>query len=119
MPLPAKERDQVFSIRALRQCRTEASLCCRLSFVHEPANIPGFHWIQRYDDSFDVTAFGAVERAKLESCRPRRNVRWNHARSAFRAAESLNSEQWDCRWVFGHRIPPSRSERKPLRCRRR
>jgi hypothetical protein len=78
----------------------------RLWFVREPADSSGFHWIQRDDDFFDVTAFGAVERAKLESRRPRRDARKHHSRSAFRAAESLNSQQWDCGWVIGHGIPP-------------
>ena len=78
----------------------------RLWFVREPADSSGFHWIQRDDDFLDVTAFGAVERAKLESRRPRRDARKHHSRSAFRAAESLNSEQWDCGWVIGHGIPP-------------
>jgi len=51
---------------------------------------------------FDVIAFGAVERAKFESGRPRQDVRKRHARSASRAVELLNCEQWDCSWVFGH-----------------
>jgi hypothetical protein len=55
---------------------------------------------------FDVIAFGAVEPAKFESCRPRRDARKDHARSAFRAAEPLNCEQRDCDWVIGHCIPP-------------
>jgi hypothetical protein len=33
-------------------------------------------------------------------------MRKHHARSAFRAAESLNCEQRDCGWVIGHCIPP-------------
>jgi hypothetical protein len=45
---------------------------------------------------FDVIAFGAVERVKFKSCRPRRDARKHHARSAFRAAELLlNCEQLD------------------------
>jgi hypothetical protein len=55
---------------------------------------------------FDVIAFGAVERAKFKSCRPRRDARKLHARSTFRAAKLLNCEQWDCGWVIGHCIPP-------------
>jgi hypothetical protein len=78
-----------------------------MQFANEPANSLGFHWIGRYDDSFDVTAFGAVERAKFVSSRPRRDARKHHARLAFRAAESLNCEQRDCGWVIGHCIPPS------------
>ena len=53
-----------------------------------------------------MIAFGAVEPAKFESCRPRRDARKDHARSAFRAAESRNCEQRDCGWVIGHCIPP-------------
>ena len=82
-------------------------LCWRMQLANEPANSLGFHWIGRYDDSFDVTAFGAVERAKFVSGRPRRDARKHHARLAFRAAESLNCEQRDCGWVKGHFIPPS------------
>ena len=52
-----------------------------------------------------MVAFGAVERAKFESRRPRRDVGKPHANLAFWAAESLNCEQWDC-WVIGHCIPP-------------
>jgi hypothetical protein len=55
---------------------------------------------------FDVIAFGAVERAKFESCRPRRDVSQPHANLALWAAESLNCEQRDCGWVVGHCIPP-------------
>jgi hypothetical protein len=53
-----------------------------------------------------MIAFGAVERAKFESCRPRRDAGKPHASLAFGAAESLNCEQWDCGWVIGHCIPP-------------
>src|ERR1700686_4643131 len=35
-------------------------LCWWLQFASEPASNPGFHWIGRYDDFFDVTAFGAT-----------------------------------------------------------
>ena len=51
---------------------------------------------------FDLIAIGAVERAKFKSCRPRRDARKLHARSAFWAAELLNGEQWDCGWVICH-----------------
>jgi hypothetical protein len=53
-----------------------------------------------------MIAFGAVERAKFESFRPRRDAGKSHANLAFWAAESLNCEQWDCGWVIGHCIPP-------------
>jgi hypothetical protein len=62
-----------------------ADLCRRLQFTDEPANISGFHRIRRYDDFFDMIAFGAIEGAKFESGRPRRDARKCHARSAFRA----------------------------------
>src|SRR5450432_2489510 len=66
-------------------------------------------------DFIDVIAFGAFERAKFKSRRPRRDPRKPHARSALRAAELLNCEQWDCGWVIGHGIPPwIRRERKTL-----
>jgi hypothetical protein len=55
---------------------------------------------------FGVIAFGAVERAKFKSCRPRRGARKLHARTAFWAAELLNCKQWDCGWVICHCIPP-------------
>ena len=87
----------------------------RLQFAGEPADGPGFHRIRRYCDLFEVIAFGAFERAKFKSCGPRRDPRKPHARSAFRAAELLNCEQWDCGWVIGHCIPPwIRRERKTL-----
>jgi hypothetical protein len=64
---------------------------------------------------FDVTAFGAIEPAKFKSCGSRCDTRKPHARSAFRAAESLDREQWDCGWVIGHCIPPwVRRERNTL-----
>jgi hypothetical protein len=53
-----------------------------------------------------VIAFGAVERAKFKSPRPRPDMPKRHARSAFRAAEVLNCKQRDCGWVIGHCIPP-------------
>ena len=62
-----------------------ADLCRRLQFTDEPANISGFHRIRRYDDFFDMIAFGAIEGAKFESSRPQRDARKCHARSAFRA----------------------------------
>jgi hypothetical protein len=34
----------------------------RPQFADQPANISRLHWIRRYDDFFDVIAFGAVER---------------------------------------------------------
>jgi hypothetical protein len=37
-----------------------ADLCRRLQFTDEPANISGFHRIRRYDDFFDMIAFGAM-----------------------------------------------------------
>jgi hypothetical protein len=37
----------------------------------------------------------AVEPAKFKSCGSLRDAREHQARSAFRAAESLNCEQWD------------------------
>jgi hypothetical protein len=52
-----------------------------------------------------MIAFGAVERAKFESDRPRQDARKRHAGSALRAVEVLNCEQWDCGWVIGHCIP--------------
>jgi hypothetical protein len=55
---------------------------------------------------FDVIAFSAVERAKFKSCWSRRDVRKHHACLAFRAAESLNREQWDYGGIIGHCIPP-------------
>ena len=77
----------------------------RLQFAGEPANSPGFHRIRRDGDLFEVIAFGAFERAKFKSRGPRRDPREPHARSAFRAVELLNREQWDCGWVIGHCIP--------------
>jgi hypothetical protein len=78
----------------------------RSQFANEPANISRLHWIRRYSDFFDMIAFGAIERAKFESCRPRRDARKQHARSAFRAAETLNCEQWNCGQMIAHCIPP-------------
>jgi hypothetical protein len=86
--------------------RTATCLRWRLQFTLQPANIAGLHRVRRYNDFFDTVAFGAVERAKFESCRPRRDVGKPHANLAFWAAESLNCEQWDCGWVIGHCIPP-------------
>jgi hypothetical protein len=51
-----------------------------------------------------VIAFEAIERALFESCGTRRDLRKHHPRLAFRTAEALNCEQWDCGWVIGHRI---------------
>ena len=53
-----------------------------------------------------MIAFSAVERAKFKSCWSRRDVRKHHACLAFRAAESLNREQWDYGGIIGHCIPP-------------
>jgi hypothetical protein len=78
----------------------------RPQFANEPTNVSRLHRIRRYDDFFDIIAFGTVERAKFESCRPRRDARKHHSRLAFGAAESLNREQWDYGWVIGHCIPP-------------
>src|SRR5260221_1727231 len=86
--------------------RTATCLCWRLQFTYQPANVAGLHRVQRHNDFFDVIAFGAVERAKFESCRPRRDMSQPHANLALWAAESLNCEQWDCGWVIGHCIPP-------------
>jgi hypothetical protein len=86
--------------------RTATCLRWRLQFTHQPTNIAGLHRVRRYNDLFDVIAFGAVERAKFESCRPRRDVSQPHANLALWAAESLNCEQRDCGWVVGHCIPP-------------
>src|ERR1700730_14975899 len=72
-------------------------------FTHLPANISGLHRVRRYRDFFDMIAFGAVERAKFESCRPRRNMSKPHTNLAFWAAESSSG---DCGWVIGHCIPP-------------
>ena len=77
-------------------------LCWCPQFADEPANISGLHWIRRDRDLFDMIAFRAVERAKFKSCRSRRNARKHHARLAFRTAQSLNCEQWDCGQVIGH-----------------
>ena len=83
--------------------------------VRQRTNISRLHWIGRYYDFFDVIAFGAVEPAKFESFRPRRDARKDHARSAFRAAEPLNCEQGDCGSVIGHCITPlGQAERKTL-----
>jgi hypothetical protein len=110
-----KERDQVFSIRASGGVGRTHGLFRRLQFAGEPANSPGFHRIRRDGDLFEVIAFGAFERAKFKSRGPRRDPREPHARSAFRAVELLNCEQWDCGWVIGHGIPPwIRRERKTL-----
>ena len=86
--------------------RTATCLCWRLQFTHQPTNIARLHRVRRHNDFFDVIAFGAVERAKFESCRPRRDVSQPHANLALWAAESLNCEQRDCGWVIGHCIPP-------------
>jgi hypothetical protein len=85
----------------------------RPQFANEPANISRLHGIRRYRDLFDMIAFRTVERADFKSCRPRRNACKHHARSAFRAAELLNCEQWDCGQVVGHAFHPwVRRERK-------
>ena len=82
---------------------TQAALPRRTQFTSEPAYSVGFHRIiQRNGDLFDPIAIGAVERAKFKSCRPRRDARKLHARSAFWTAELLNGEQWDCGWVICH-----------------
>lgn len=86
--------------------RTATCLRWRLQFTQQPANISGLHRVRRYHDFFDMIAFGTVERAKFESCGPRRDVGKPHANLAFWAAESLYCEQWDCGWVIGHCIPP-------------
>jgi hypothetical protein len=77
-------------------------LCRWPQFANQPANISRLHRIRRYGDLFDMIAFRAVERANFKSRRPRRNACKHHARSASRAAESLNCEQWDCGQVVGH-----------------
>ena len=87
--------------------RTATCLRWRLQFTRQPTNIARLHRVRRYNDFFDVIAFGAVERAKFESFRPRCDVGKLHANLALWAAESLNCEQWDCGWIIGHCIPPS------------
>src|SRR5258707_916689 len=89
--------------------------CSECDHVEQIVSI-GFHWIiRRYDDLFDVIAFGAVEPLEFKSCRPRRGTRKLHARAAFWAAELLNCEHWDCGWVICHCIPPCfRRERNTL-----
>jgi hypothetical protein len=101
-----RARSSAFDLRFAAVSGGGMALCWRMQFANEPANSFGFHWIRRYDDLFEVIAFGAVERAKFVSGRPRRDARKHHARLAFRAAESLNCEQRDCGWVMGHCIPP-------------
>ena len=89
------------------QGTTEAALPPRMYFAGEPTNSIGFHWIIRWNGNlFGVIAFGAVERAKFKSCRPRRGAHKLHAGAAFWAAELLNCKQWDCGWVICHCIPP-------------
>jgi hypothetical protein len=78
----------------------------RPHFANEPANISGLHWIRRYSDFLDVAASGAIERAKLKPCWPRRDLRKVHTRLACGATESLQREQRNCGWVIGHCIPP-------------
>src|SRR5258705_9538097 len=87
-----------------------------MQFASEPTNSIGFHRIiRRNGNLFGVSTFGAVERAKLKSCGPRRGARKLHACAAFWAAELLNCEQWDCGWVICHCIPPCfRRERNAL-----
>src|ERR1700688_1586326 len=65
-----------------------------------------FWIIRRNGNLFGVIAFGAIERAKFKSCRPRRGARKLHARAAFWAAELLNCKQRDCGWIISHCIPP-------------
>src|SRR6267143_4792653 len=78
----------------------------RLQFANEPANISRLHRIQHNDDFYNMIAFGTVERAKFQSCRPRRDARQPHASLTFREANSLNCKQRDCGWIIGHSPRP-------------
>ena len=71
------------------------TLCRRLQFADESANISGLHWIRRDGDFFDAVALRAFEGAKFESRRSRRDTRQHHANLAFRAAKPLDCEQGD------------------------
>ena len=75
-------RSSAFLIRALRCVGWRHGLSLGLQFADEPANISGLHRIWRYNDCFDMIAFGAVERAKFASCGTTRNPNFDLNRRA-------------------------------------